>query len=370
MKMKHIAPIAFALLLLTSCAWENVVPDSGLAAQTRGLMQVEITENDGEGTDKMETVRIIVISDPVGTPKLDFNERFTKDAFTIDDPSGEKAASKLKIVLEVPRKSSGQNEKMVVAIVNEPDGMSSALAAVSTPAQLENLPLEMSTILNSNHTDLKTNLLMPMTGAIWVDRYAYSNTQQEAEQESKIVRLGVSRVVAKVDLFLVNGGTAEMGNITVASGSKATLSNTCTQSPFVYHKEGTRTLGKIQTVASSGLESRSWTSSATLSVPARDKEHPTSADSVLFCTFYTPERTCIATDDADKLMIKIEAAIQGDEGTKSGEIILNQAWKDGISEKITTVGRNNHYRVTATIGMSGITGIVQSWNDQNITQQL
>ena len=366
MKTKYTALIVFTLLFFSSCAWETVETGVFGAPETRGLIQVEITENNGEGTDKMETVRIIVFSDPATMPKLEFNERFTKDDFMIDDPSGGKTASKLKIMLDVIKKSSGRSEKMVVAIVNEPAELD--LGSITTLAQLEDLPLEMSTILNSDYTDLKTNLLMPMTGAIWVDRDFYSETLEEAELEENIVRLGVSRVVAKVDVYLVNGGTADMGNITVSSGSKVTLSNTYIKSPFVYHKEGTRTLGKIQTVTS-GLEPRSWTSSATLSVPARDKEHPTSADSVLFRSFYTPERTCTAADDADKLKIKIEAAIQGDEGTKNGEIVLNQAWKNGVLEDITTVGRNNNFRVTATIGVNGITGIVQEWNDENITQQ-
>ncbi len=365
MKTKYTLLTAFVLLFFCSCAWETVETGVFGARETRGLMQVEISENNGQGTDKMETVRIIVISDPASTPKLDFNERYTEADFTIDDPSGDLAASKLKIILEVPRKPSGANEKMVVAIVNEPPGMSSALAAITTPAQLENLELEMSTILNSDHTDLQTNLLMPMSGAIWVDRYDYFETQEEAEQEENIVRLGVSRAVARVDVYLLNGGSDSA--IPVAAGSTVTLSNTCTKSWF-FRQEGARTLGRIQTVTGSGLTNKTWTSSATLPVPAPDND-PATDDAVFFCSFYTPERTCTADADVDKLKVDISAVIQS-EGTKSGGIVLNRARKDGIEQPITAVGRNNIYRVNATIGVSGITGIVQDWNSENITQQL
>ncbi len=183
-----------------------------------------------------------------------------------------------------------------------------------------------------------------------------------------MVKLFVSRALARVDLYLVNGGTATE-NITVSSGSKVTLSNTYGKSPLVYHRQGTHTLGHIQTVTPSPTPLE-WTSSAVLSVPPRNTALPKAADSVFMCSFYTPERTCIVAEDADKLRVDLSAVL-GSEGIKSGGIVLDKARnvKDDVIRTLTAVERNNAYRVTATVGVSGVLGIVQDWNIEEINTE-
>lgn len=363
MRTKYRATIAFALLFFSSCAWETAETGASGTPETRGLMQVEISENDAQGTDKISTVRFIVFSDLASTPKADINEFYDEDSFDAGSFSGDKTASKVKITLEVPKKPDGPNEKLVVAIVNEPEDMHTALEGITSPAQLENLELDMATILNSGYQSLKTDVMMPMSGAAWVSRYY--RTEAEAELEQNIVRLGVSRVLARVDVYLLNGGASEA--IPVAAGSTVKLFNTYGKSWFIRNGDASNTLGRIQTVTS-GFEDSTWTSAAAISVPTPDAD-PETDDAVLACSFYTPERTCTADADADKLRLEVRALI-GNEGAKSGGIVLDKALdRNGVEQPITAVRRNNVYRVTVTLGVSGITGIVQDWNIENITQE-
>lgn len=360
---KYTALIAFTSLFFGSCTLETTDTRETGTPRTRGLMTVEISENSGQGTDKIETVRFIVFSDPNSTPELDVNEFYGEDDFESGSFSGDKTASKVKITLGVPRNSGGANEKLVVAVVNEPEEMHSALDGITTPAQLENLELDLATILDPDYRSLKADAMMPMSGAIWVNRYY--DTEQEAEQEPNIVRLGVSRVLARVDVYLLNGGSEEA--IPIAVGSTVMLRNTYDKSFFIRNEDASRTLGRIQTV-DLGFEDTTWTSTATLSVPAPDDD-PSTDDALYVCSFYTPERTCDAAADVDKLKIDISAFIR-DEGVKSGGIVLNKASdREGVEKTITVVRRNNIYRITATVGVNGISGVVQDWNSENITQE-
>ena len=362
MKTKYTLPIAFAFLLFCSCSWEHAEPVGPAVdpLQSRGLMQVEIAENSGQGTDKIKTIRFIVFNDLTTTPKKELNEFYSEDDFTIEEPENEKAASKVKIILEVLQKASGSNQKLVVAIVNEPDILKAKLNAINTLAQLENLELELAQILNGDHLSLKTDVPMPMSGAIWVNEF-YS-TEEEAALEQNTLKLGVSRFLARVDVYLLNGDNSAA--IPVAAGSTVTLSNTYTKSWFVRHEDEEHTLGRIQTVTAP-LTNKTWTAEAALAVPARGNV-PTANDSLHVCSFYTPERFCTA---ADKLKIDISAIIP-DEGTRSGGITLDKADdKDGISRPITVIRRNSIYRVTATIWLSEITGEVQGWNSEKTIYQ-
>ena len=351
MKMKHIIPLILMLLFFGSCSWEQTLADKGVELRTRGVMEVEIAENGAGVEDKIETIRFIVFTNMASMPKVEINEFYDEDDFMLEDPSGEKAAAKVRIVLEVGRKTNGGNNKLVVAIVNEPAGMKRDLDAVMSPAQLAALPLDMSHFLNNDHLSLKDGVPMPMSGAVWTDKvYA---TEDEARAD--MVKLTVQRAVAKVEVFLKGGPDVDAG-LKIASGSTVTLDNTCAKGNLVRHEDSDgHVLGSIPTVASANLIERSWTSTSELAMSATES----------VCVFYTPERNCVT----DKLKLTVTAKTS--EGAeRSGSFVLSTARNEERGEEtVNVVRRNNIYRVTATVTANAITAEVQNWEDENISTE-
>jgi hypothetical protein len=349
-----LAALCLALATLTSC-----LVDSRLVHGSRGVLQVEIagtlvpapTRGDGEWLSSM---RLIVFTDLATSPRVEINRLITIGELDMVPATGATPA-RAKTVVEVERRPAGENSRLVVAIVNEPDTpqMRAALEAISTPGELGDLELDMAHFVSADHLSLRDGVAVPMTGAVWTDRLFRS--VEEASREWNSLKLEVQRTVARIDVCLKRGTDVEAG-LKMAAGSTVVLDNTFDKTRLVYHSDGINTIGQIQAVDSEDMFDRTWTLSS--------GEQDFTADTPV-CSFYTPERGCTR----DRL--KLDIAIKTPEGaTRSGSLTIFSALDaDRVEHPVDIVRRNNIYRVTVTIGANGMTAEVSDWVDQNITTE-
>lgn len=362
---KNIILLFFLLLLFCSCSWEQEqdLGDSLLYQLTYGLMQVEITENSGQGTDKIKTVRFIVFTNPVLMPKVEKNEYYDEKDFVIEQPLDQPAASKVKAILKVSRKENDPNDKLIVAIVNEPPAMTGTLNTIMIPGELASLELDMAYFVTDDHLSLKTDVMMPMSGAVWIGSDDIYLTREDAEQHK--VTLSLQRAVSRVDVYM---DTNIVGGLQIVAGSHIMLNNTYTKSYLARHEDQNgHVFGNIQSVRPGDFIQKSWILSEQLYIPHNILSNLDLPSSTYICTFYTPERYC----ELKKLILDVGVKIQGEEGFKSGEIILDAANdKNGVVHPIDIIRRNRIYKVIVNIGVNGITAVVRNWNDEEIFTEL
>lgn len=343
--MKHI--LLIALFTLASC-----VSEERAASPAYGVVQVEIAHRPATraGDDEvMNTIRLIVFTDLDATPHAEVNRLYDASEFTVVGDPG-----KVKFVLKVSRK---KREKLVVAVINEPLSLTSALDAVATPTDLDGVEFDMADFLTENHQALLTGAAIPMTGALWTDRLF--RTEDEAGRKGNILRLNTQRAVARVDVYLVKGTDVDPA-LKMAARSTVILSNTCTKGNLFYHFSANGTIGSIPTVPSadpSVFKGKSW--SYTGPVPILIDE-----DNAV-CSFYTPERT----HTADRLTLTI-GLLTEDGAPRRGTLEMVKAKdKNGVEHSVDNVLRNHIYKVTATIGANEITATINDWTDKDLTTE-
>lgn len=380
--MKKLAYILCIVLTGVLSACQSHDEDDGGGTQnptgSKGLMTIEVVGRNADATaeDYLHTARFIVFDNASTTrPSLDLNER-------IPVKESDKNANKFSITLETSKNA----DKMIVLILNEPEGLSGTLAGINRPDALEELHFEFAQILNNDHaTLLETG--MPMSGVIWAGsshgRPVYE-TQAEAEQNR--FEMEVERAVARVDFWLE---AVEEGAVTgYTSGlTRVTLANTYTTSYLAMGntKNGTRNntvtparnYGFMQTVdpavfVEPGNPKKTWTAGSTKTVTYSSA--PNAENKVLACSFYTAERTCSAPGDADKLKLELENVIKGVGGTADGTFTIATMTPQGGGTPLpfTQILRNNVYEITASVSKKGIEigGQVLDWNDAPINTGL
>lgn len=352
MKTKYTALVAFAFSMLFSCVSEERL------ASHLGMVQVEISER-GMATrvdeEVMNTVRLIVFTDlDTAAPRAEINRMYGQDEFTVI-PGTATTPSTVKFVLRVERSDVGSNEKLIVAVLNEPNAteMKTVLDAIDSPDDLEGIDLEMSYFVDDSHLSLKQDAMIPMTGVLRTDELFSS--ESEASRAGNVLTLPVHRAVARVDVYLKNETGVESG-IEMAAGSTVTLNNSCTKGNLFYFSDGEDMIGEIPTVTG-GFVNRSWTYTSTT---------PTAiSETTPVCTFYTPERTHTAN------RLKLDIDIDTSEGaTRSGSLELIKAKDaDDVEHNVDDILRNHIYKITVTVGANGITGDVVDWNDKNVNTE-
>lgn len=349
MRIIDITRLTAALLLFVSCTGGERIADRPSA---QGTMTVVVTQMDADDEDRIETVRFIVFGDPDTDPALEVNTLFDGSEFDTGGASGSGGVSRLEVVLEVGLRTGVRNNKLVVVIANEPASMTAALDAVVLPEELEDMRLDFASFLNADHRTLIDDYPLPMTAAVWTDK-VYAT---EGEAAADMVAVELQRAVARVDVYIEPDGGEDL---TLSSGTSVTLGNTYDSQNFIYHADGTHTLGEIQTVGS-GFMDMVWELSEETAVSGRQ----------LLCSFYTPERTCSLPDNADKLTLTV--VIHTTDGTvREGSAAIDSGNREsaGITP-ITAVERNNVYMVTVTAGAEVVTVWVNDWNGEDIYNEL
>ena len=348
MKTRFTCLIAFALFLFSSCSWDEVVEGGPGVAETRGVMTIEVRESDGLQEDEIGTLRFLVFKDASGTPELELNHFESVPAPVTG------VASKLEITLKVSRREGSSNDKIVVAIANEPAGMTSRLNAVSGYQELQDMELNLADFLNGNHLSLEQK--MPMTCVVWTDEVFA--TVGEAELAGNLIEMQLRRAVSRVDVYVKKGDDVA-DDLKLASGTTAALKNSYGKQYFIRHQDNTHTFGRIQTV-STGFIDRQWTLSAEQAI----------STAAPVCTFYTPERTCSAAGNSDKLVLEI-SVLTSEGAVRSGAFTLTKAVNESQQEEdIEVIRRNNVYSITATVGANALTCDVSGWTTENIPNEL
>ncbi|RHR38248.1 hypothetical protein DWX23_15030 [Parabacteroides sp. AF18-52] len=318
-KILNLISISMAAIFLNACSVEQSV-DGGDGL--RGLMAVEVLTDGALADDHIHTARFIVFDDASVFPSVDINKMMTLEN---DDRDAKEFRTTLKVHCNP--------DKMLVVILNEPATLTGFLETVTAPGDLETVTYLMAEIFNENHTATLTKGI-PMTAA----SYNISVTEEnDTESKAARVEMEVKRAVARVELWLRTElpFQSEVGRSTAVTLLKS-HDEGCLMAP-----DATRNFGYMQTVDAPDKEvSWSYTDTDPLKL----------ADTLQFvCAFYTPERTCSAPGDADKLILDIRG-IGTSDGTRNAVSTLSSfSTGGGPSQYITEIRRNNVYRISGVV---------------------
>lgn len=357
MKSAYIQRTILALALIsifTACREEGESDPPGVAA--RGMMEIEVVEKNGESVDRIGSIRFFVFDNPSSAPVLEINRLYGEGDFNFNQTVGNNEISRLCVTFEVNCRQGSNNNKLVVAVVNEPPSLSDLLDQVALPSDLGGLSLNFAEFLNAGHNNLKDDAALPMTAAVITDK-VYP-TEQQANNDP--VEMYLERSVARVEVYLKRG-TDVGADVMLATGTNVVLGNTYDRGCFLYHPlGGGYTLGRIPTIVT-GFMSKTWT----LATGGADISAKTP-----LCSFYTPERTCVASDNADKLLLEFNV-VTSEGAVRKGVTSIAKASNENQQEKdIDALRRNNIYRITARIDANEITCIVHDWNTEGIETEL
>ena len=338
-----------AIAILSRCSSDETAAETG--NDVAATLAVNITDNGNDDSrEKISTVRVIVFDDMPYSPKLDVNEFIDEAEITNNDgisvtPTGFTANLQVSV----------NNNKMVVIIANEPSSSSAALNAVHTPSDVEAVMFDMGQMFTANHTGFLPNVNMPMSGAIRGVVVTAGNDNNNPARAN----LTLERALARVDVYLkaATGSTAE-----ITASTKITLERTYDEGYLAvgteadgtrYKNDDSKDFGKMLTVAPAGLIPAVWSPGGSHTIVESDGK-------VALCSFYTPERSCTAAGDADRLVIDLSNIGNGS-GMTGGRVVFDKF--NGMSENMKYVKRNNTYEITATVKEKIITveGTVVAW---------
>lgn len=330
------------LLLLSSCSWGEQRP-----ADTRsGLSVTTVTGGAGEH-DHIYKVRYIVFDNASSNPSLDINQ-------WVEVQQQHREAKKFSSTLDV----SGNPDKMVIVVINEPDGLTAALDRITTPEGFEDIVFQMDESFNYNSTAPSASGI-PMSGV--------KRKIAVAEGETASVEMKAERAVARVELWLKKDDA--LASAQVNASTYVILSNSHSEG---YMITGTKTDGtRFQTGAGAvnnfgHMMTAEYPISDHMWFFAGETPMELTDEPQLVCAFYVPERTCSEPWDMDKLAISI-IDISTSEGSRSVDHhVLNSFSPDeGDEGEITEIFRNNVYQVYGTVRSrsADFEHTVYSWED-------
>lgn len=288
-------------------------------AQTRALIKINILMDKAEEHDYIHTARFIIFNNATISPVVDVNR-------LIQLKSDEQDARKLEVIME----ATVNPDKSIFIILNEPPRITLLLEEINSPAAIEKILFLMDDVFNSNHTEPLVNGI-PMSGiATKVELDEQNNTKENAKE----VKIKIRRAVARVELWLRTDG-AITGELTSATSVKLSKSH---NQGYLMGVDNSLSYGQWMSV-NNPAEEVVWNHTETAS-----KKLTTTSQFI--CAFYTPERTCLAADDADKLVLDIYQ-LSTSSGLRNARIILKEFYSEGsdVLKKIDVVERNNVYRL-------------------------
>ncbi|WP_455639854.1 hypothetical protein [Parabacteroides sp.] len=321
-KILKLINIFIATIALYACSTEQAIDDIVVQQATKGLMFVRIVEDGAEVDDYIHTARFIVFNNASSFPSIDINEFVTLDR---------KDAQTFEIYLKV----RCNPDKMLIVILNEPESLTGFLESVTSPSDLNTVKFQMAEVFNNNHTATRSRGI-PMTGMA----HNISITESHASEINAFMQyVTVKRAVARVEVWLK---TEPYFQASVTSDTQITLLHSHNEG-YLMDPETAPAFGNIQTVNQPD-ESVVWKHTG------NDVRIENIAK--LFCAFYTPERTCSAENDADKLVLKIDK-IQTADGERNAVATLalfaeRDIWPP-IYQEIREIKRNNVYTTIGNI---------------------
>lgn len=337
-KILTLIKIVIATIALYSCTAEHAIGEPALQA-TKGMMAVEILVDEAQVDDYIYSARFIVFDNVSTDPTVDVNQMVT---FEKND------AKSFRTYLKVRHNP----DKTLIVILNEPDALTGTLESVRSPYDLNTIKFQMADIFNQNHTVIGAKG-MPMTGTV----HGISITESHADENRAFMQsVTVRRAVARVELWFK---TLPPFEAQVTENTKVTLSRS--------HNEGyliapDALLGSnIPTIASPG-KVVIWQHTGS---PLR-----IGYEASRFCIFYTPERTCNAANNADKLVLNLEG-LETAEGKRKAVITLTDFFDhSNIGHTAKEIRRNYVYKTIGNISKERIDFIGHitpwTWVGQNV----
>lgn len=321
-KILSLVNIFIATILLISCSAEQPVDDVDERQGAKGLMEIMVVTDGALEDDYIHTARFITFDNASVFPSVDMNELKEFDG---DEQKARVFSALLKV--------SCNTDKLLVVILNEPTAITGFLRSVSAPADLEDITYLMADAFNNNHTAAVAKGI-PMTGIVRKLSVAKEN---DSEENAVTVELSVKRAVARVELWLrtEQGIPAEVNTSTTVTLSKSH------DGGYLMAPEPAEDFGHMPTVASPDKEvTWRYTDSNPLKL----------ADTLqLVCAFYTPERTCSASGDADKLVLDIRKIRAAGEDRDAVTVLSDFSNEGSPSRIITEINRNNVYKIAAYV---------------------
>lgn len=311
-----------ATILLLSCSAEQPADDVGERQETKGLMEIKVVTDGALEDDYIHTARFITFDNASVFPSVDMNELKEFDG---DEQKAQVFSALLKV--------SCNTDKLLVVILNEPTAITGFLRSVSALADLEDITYLMADAFNNNHTAAIAKGI-PMTG---IARKLSVAKENDSEENAVTVELSVKRAVARVELWLrtEQGIASEVNTSTTVTLSKSH------DGGYLMAPEPAEDFGYMPTVASPDKEvTWRYTGSDPLKL----------ADTLqLVCAFYTPERTCSAGGDADKLVLDIRKISVAGEDRDAMTVLSDFSNEGSPSRVITEINRNNVYKIAAYV---------------------
>nr|WP_129733400.1 hypothetical protein [Parabacteroides goldsteinii] len=311
-----------ATILLLSCSAEQPADDVGERQETKGLMEIKVVTDGALEDDYIHTARFITFDNASVFPSVDMNEL---KEFDEDEQKARVFSALLKV--------SCNTDKLLVVILNEPTAITGFLRSVSALADLEDITYLMADAFNNNHTAAIAKGI-PMTG---IARKLSVAKENDSEENAVTVELSVKRAVARVELWLrtEQGIASEVNTSTTVTLSKSH------DGGYLMAPEPAEDFGYMPTVASPDKEvTWRYTGSDPLKL----------ADTLqLVCAFYTPERTCSAGGDADKLVLDIRKISVAGEDRDAMTVLSDFSNEGSPSRVITEINRNNVYKIAAYV---------------------
>ena len=328
----------FGIILLLAAALSGGCTSGHMepGAVTRARMELEVTAGDAGEYDRIRTVRVLVFDDASARPALDVNELVTL-------ASHEQEASAFRVTLEV----NCNRDKLVAVVVDEPAALFPELGGVRFPSELEDLEFRMADVFNEGHSEPLVAGI-PMTG---VKRGFAVTAENASEADAVEVKVRVLRAVARVELWLAVD--AENSAQLTASTNVSLLRSH--DAGLLFGPDAGNGFGRMATVAAPSL-AVGWQYAGTDPLPLTETPQ-------LVCAFYTPERSCSAPDDADKLVLRIRG-VDSPGGARNAEAVLSEfAPEGGSPQPLEAVLRNRVYRITGRVGSAQFEHTVLPWSD-------
>jgi len=327
--------IAATFALLSSCSSdEGNNPGPPVA---RSTVDIETVIGGAEDEDKLYTVRYLIFDDASTTASLDKN-------ILINVTEENRKATTFKSTIEV----NSNPDKMIIAVVNEPDDMTTQLNQAVSPEGIEDMVFNMGSVFTSDNTALKPSRSIPMSGVKRKIAVTEDNTTN--------VEMNLERSVARVELWLKKEDNLTFARVNTSTGVSLAKSHTEGYLATGTQADGTRfqtgasaadNFGHMLTVQNPAT-TLNWTYTESSPMELTGTHQ-------LICSFYVPERTCSAANDADKLVLGISKLQTSESERTSAGNVLDKFSEDGGPEQpITEIKRNNIYQVFGTVRSNAV----------------
>lgn len=346
-EIKYISSVLLLLTLFVLSACEGDVKNTNTDETDTETRTLTVKLDTGAAGEKetINIVRFIVFKNATTKASLIYNKKTVVEDV---DKEASQFTAKLKLVKD--------DDLMVVAIVNEPTGVTTELDAITTKDALEQLTFKANEVVTS--TPYWGTLIgngMPMTGVGWAGEnhgYPLADTEEELTNKSAL-QISVIRAFAKIELALKK--EAGMGTVMVENCNL--FGNPALGIKHLYLVVGERA-NDTEPYKNFGYAPPVF--DPVYSGDVRTNFEITETETIIG-TYYAGERAYKYNEGIGKYENLLRFVLQGitcDGLSFPGATLpLDKAIKEGesVATPITAVVRNNYYRIVGTVNDRGIT---------------